>query len=80
MPLTKPGSNTTGMHPLARIHRKDNPRLWKEALGDKANGMESMDMATLKRQLPENRWKHLLEELYADKKYFDYVKSKFVCF
>lgn len=75
MPLTRTNSNHANLPPLARIHRKDNPRAWKEAFGEGANGMESMDLETLKRRLPENRWKRLLEELYRDKKYFDYVKS-----
>ncbi|KAH3834040.1 hypothetical protein DPMN_107358 [Dreissena polymorpha] len=72
MPTMPPAST---MHPLVRIHRKENPRAWKDALGDKANGMESMNMDTAKRQLSENRLKRLLEELYTDKKYFDYVKK-----
>jgi len=76
MPLTRTNSNMAKMPPLARIHRKDNPKAWKDAFGEMANEMESMDLETLKRRIPENRWKKLLEELYRDKKYFDYVKSK----
>lgn len=74
--LSRNNSNLASLHPLARIHRKDNPRAWKDAFGDNTNGMESMDIETLKKRLPENRWKKLLEELYRDKKYFDYIKSK----
>ena len=70
-------ANHASLPPLARIHRKDNPRAWKEAFGDRTNGMESIDIESLKKRLPENRWKKLLEELYRDKKYFDYVKSKY---
>ncbi|KAH3824868.1 hypothetical protein DPMN_126722 [Dreissena polymorpha] len=73
MPTMPPAST---MHPLARFHRKENPRAWKDALGDKAKGMESINMDTSKRQLSENRLKSLLEELYADKKYFDYSPTK----
>ncbi|KAH3814608.1 hypothetical protein DPMN_143113 [Dreissena polymorpha] len=36
MPTMHPASN---MHPLARIHRKENPRAWKDAVVDKANGL-----------------------------------------
>lgn len=74
MPLTRSNTNTA-MTPLARIHRKDNPRAWRDAFGDNGNGMESVDLETLKKRLPENRWKKLLEELYKDKKYFDYVQE-----
>jgi len=74
MPLTRNKPTWANLPPLARIHKKDNPKAWKEALGD-TNGLESMDLETLKKQLPENRWKKLLEELYRDKKYFDYVKK-----
>ncbi|KAH3824831.1 hypothetical protein DPMN_126684 [Dreissena polymorpha] len=63
MPTMPPPST---MHPLARIHRKENSRAWKDALGDKASGMECIDMDTSKRQLSEYRLKRLLEELYAD--------------
>lgn len=77
MPLTRNNPNYATLTPLARIHRKDNPKAWKEAFGDKMIGTESMDLETLKRQLPENRWRKLLEELYRDKKYFDYVKSTY---
>ena len=33
-------------------------------------------MEELKKGMSENQWRKLLEELYRDKKYFDYVKSK----
>ena len=74
LPLHRNKPNFDKLPPLARIHRKDNPKAWKDAFGD-INGMDSVDIATLKSQLPENRWRKLLEELYRDKKYFDYVKG-----
>ncbi|KAL4230764.1 hypothetical protein ACF0H5_011139 [Mactra antiquata] len=77
MPLTRNNMNSA-MTPLQRIHRKDNPRAWRDAFGDNGNGMESVDLDTLKKRLPENRWKKLLEELYKDKKYFDYVKRRYI--
>ena len=77
MPLIKPDPNYSALPPLQRIHRKEssNAKLWKAHLAGE-NG--KIDLEELKRRLPENKWRQLLEELYRDKKYFDYVKSKLV--
>ena len=74
MPLIRNAPNLSSMPPLQRIHRKESSSFWRDALGDKANGKTSME--ELKKGMSENQWRKLLEELYRDKKYFDYVKSK----
>ena len=72
MPLIRNAPNLSSMPPLQRIHRKESSNFWKTAI-ENANG--KMDMEELKKGMSENQWRKLLEELYRDKKYFDYVKS-----
>ena len=74
MPLIRNAPNLSSLPPLQRIHRKESSNLWREAFADRTNG--KMKLEELKKSMSENQWKKLLEELYRDKKYFDYVKSK----
>lgn len=61
--------------PLQRVHRKKNPKLWSDILA-KYGGDLNLGNDPTKMRMSENRWRLLLEELYTDKKYFDYMKSK----
>ena len=77
MPLVRQAPNLSSLPPLQRIHRKESSHLnlWQANFADE-NG--KFDIESLKKRLPENKWRKLLEELYTDKKYFDYVKSKWL--
>ncbi|XP_069131458.1 uncharacterized protein [Argopecten irradians] len=61
--------------PLQRVNRKKEPILWSDIL--KKFGGEFKDLKEFqgRRNMSENRWRKLLEELYTDKKYFDYVNK-----
>lgn len=64
--------------PLQRVHRKRKQMYWSDMFGD-IHGGQSIDLEAINRvRMSENKWKLLLEELYADKQYFDYARSMYI--
>ncbi|XP_021338969.1 uncharacterized protein LOC110440309 isoform X2 [Mizuhopecten yessoensis] len=60
--------------PLQRVNRKTKPTLWTDILKKFGGDFKEFEFQH-KRNMSENRWRKLLEELYTDKKYFDYVNK-----
>ena len=76
LPLYRDDPKTKDLPPLQRVNRKKNQKLWADMFGD-IHGGEMFDLEAMnKARMSENKWKLLLEELYGDKKYFDYARSK----
>ncbi|XP_060083849.1 uncharacterized protein LOC132563103 [Ylistrum balloti] len=61
--------------PLQRVNRKKQPVLWSDILKKFGGDVKELNEFKNKRNMSENRWRKLLEELYTDKKYFDYVNK-----
>jgi hypothetical protein len=75
LPLYRDDPKLRDLPPLQRIQRKRKQNLWSDMFGD-IHGGEPLDMEAINRvRMSENKWKLLLEELYADKQYFDYARS-----
>lgn len=79
LPLYRDDPKLKDLPPLQRVHRKRNQMLWSDMFGD-IHGGNSLDLEAINRvRMSENKWKLLLEELYADKQYFDYARSRCFC-
>lgn len=75
LPLYRDDPKLRDLPPLQRIQRRRKKNLWSDMFGD-IHGGEPVDMEAINRvRMSENKWKLLLEELYADKQYFDYARS-----
>ncbi|XP_033743692.1 uncharacterized protein LOC117329714 isoform X2 [Pecten maximus] len=61
--------------PLQRVNRKKEPILWSDILKKYGGDFKDLKEFQGRRNMSENRWRKLLEELYTDKKYFDYVNK-----
>lgn len=76
LPLYFEDPKLKDLPPLQRVHRKKNPQLWSDIL-KKYGGDLNLPNDPSKLRWSENKWRNLLEELYTDKRYFDYMTSKF---
>lgn len=76
LPLYFEDPKLKDLPPLQRVHRKKNPQLWSDIL-KKYGGDLNLPNDPNKLRWSENKWRNLLEELYTDKRYFDYMTSKF---
>lgn len=67
-----------GLPPLQRVNRKKKATLWTDIL--KKFGVNDQEEFNFKsrKNMSESKWRKLLEELYTDKKYFDYVSSTYI--
>nr|XP_022320715.1 uncharacterized protein LOC111122961 isoform X1 [Crassostrea virginica] len=75
LPLYRDDPKLKDLPPLQRVHRKRHQMLWSDMFGD-IHGGNSLDLEAINRvRMSENKWKLLLEELYADKQYFDYARK-----
>ncbi|XP_062597059.1 uncharacterized protein LOC134258512 [Saccostrea cucullata] len=75
LPLYREDPKLKDLPPLQRVHRKRNQALWSDMFGD-IHGGKALDLEAINRvRMSENKWKLLLEELYADKQYFDYARK-----
>lgn len=78
LPLYRDDPNMKDLPPLQRVHRKRKQMYWSDMFGD-IHGGQSIDLEAINRvRMSENKWKLLLEELYADKQYFDYARSMYI--
>ncbi|KAK3100618.1 hypothetical protein FSP39_022674 [Pinctada imbricata] len=75
LPLYRDDPKLKHLPPLQRVHRKKEGKLWADMFGD-IHGGEPFDLDAInKARMSENKWRLLLEELYSDKKYFDYARK-----
>lgn len=76
LPLFFEDPKLKDLPPLQRVNRKKNPKLWSDILA-KFGGDLKLGNDPNRLRWSESKWRNLLEELYTDKKYFDYMTSKY---
>ncbi|VDI24872.1 Hypothetical predicted protein [Mytilus galloprovincialis] len=72
LPLFFEDPKLKDLPPLQRVNRKKNPKLWSDILA-KFGGDLKLGNDPNRLRWSESKWRNLLEELYTDKKYFDYM-------